>query len=427
MAWAEQLPSGRYRGLYRDRAGRRRPLADTYTQPAEAKREAARKEDEARRRPEWRKHAGKLTWGQWADEWWPARKVEPATRKADEHRMSGYLRPHWGEEPLARISRDDVQDWVDELVARRKTVPAAKGAKGAEARDGKQWRKTSEATLSASSVTKLYRLFSVSMKAAVKAGRLDATPCIGIELPVPEPADEHFLTRAEFDQLLAAAPDETTVMVLRLAVGTGLRWSELVGLHRARVDIAQRRIVVQEVYEQASDSIKPYPKNTKRRGVPITDELAAQLQEWMDAHPAVRCATPHRDGKRCRSALVIPSGDGTVLDYSHFRRDRFDPAVAASGLEEVTPHDMRHTYASWLVQSGVKIEVLQALLGHASITTTQRYAHLADTQWEQVRGVLDTKSGTAVPEKVAPHLPHEEDHEEGGKIVHLAERRRSAT
>src|SRR5699024_1236124 len=135
------------------------------------------------------------------------------------------------------------------------------------------------------------------------------------------------------------------------------------------------------------------------------------LQRWVDEHPPVACTTPHRDSA-CSGSLLLPTSSGGVQLYSNFRRRRFDPACRSAGIT-ATPHDLRHTYASWLLQSGVTIETLSKLLGHANITTTQRYAHLADTQWESVRDAL-----TQSPQ-VAPNLPHDTDHQEGGKIVHI--------
>lgn len=456
MAWAERLPSGYYRGVYRDRSGARHTLADTYSQPAEAKRDAGIAEDKARRRPRWKKNAGQTTWGEWCDEWWSRRGVEPATARNDASVVRKHLYPRWGGEQLADISRDLVQDWVDGLSETPATRSAPAGKQG-----GQHFAETG-APLKPGTVIKAYRVFSASMKAALVDGRIDATPCVGIVLPTPDPPEEHFLTRDEYDRLLSAAGEDALLrMVLQLGVGTGLRWGELVGLHRSRVDLNQRRVIVQEVYDQTHGEVKPYPKGHRRRGVPLTAELTEALRMWMEQHPATPCRARHRGDKTCRGSLLIPNPDGGPLNYSNFRRDTWNTAVTSAGVD-CTPHDLRHTYASWLLQDGVSIEALSALLGHKDIATTQRYAHLADTQWEQVREVLGDgrqdepdedslraaiarlaeekpdewaavaaaldgteESGTTVQGDSAPHLPHDQHSQEGGKIVHLADWRRS--
>lgn len=190
--------------------------------------------------------------------------------------------------------------------------------KGAGEERGRKQTARTPRTLSASTVTKIYRLFSARMKAAVVADRIDATPRIGIELPARTPSDEYFLTRdGEYARLLSAGPDELAEIVLELGVGTGMRWGEWVGLHRNRVDIQHRRILVHEVYAQDEGVIMPYPKGRAKRGVPITDELAEKLQRWMDAHPPVACRTTHRvtagprSGARCSTTRTSAATGGT--------------------------------------------------------------------------------------------------------------------
>jgi integrase len=437
MAWSEKLASGRYRGRYRDRQGNVRSLPHTYTQPAEAERAATIKEDSVRRRPAASKRDAKVTCGQWLDEWAATRKVEPGTAERDASRIKRHIRPYWEDVPLVDVDRDAVVEWSEVLAATPSGRP----------KDGKP------STLSAGTVLRIVRVFSASMRAAVVAEKIDVSPCTYLELHQPEATDEHFLERDEFDRLTAAS-DELAAMVCRVGVGTGMRWGEIAGLHRRRIDLARRRVLVQEVHDLSRNEIKPYPKGRARRGVPITSELATTLEEWMAAHPPVQCHTRHRDGKRCRDSLLFASGAGAALNYNNFRRDHWNPAIADADLKGVSLHDLRHTYASWLIQDGVSIEQLSALLGHKSITTTQRYAHLADSGWAQVRQVLgdaedlgedairaaiarlaaeqpETWSSVAEAltgagdEKAAPDLLHKEDQPKGGKIIQLDRFRRS--
>lgn len=136
----------------------------------------------------------------------------------------------------------------------------------------------------------------------------------------------------------------------------------------------------------------------------------------------------------------MPNERGGVLNYSNWKRDVWVPATTAAELPDVTPHDLRHTYASWILQDGVSIEALSKLLGHSSVTTTERYSHLADTQWDAVRAALDGKPKASAdrPEKIvsesvteqagakfALHLPHSAEPTTGAKIIDLASRRRS--
>lgn len=413
LAWAEKLPSGRYRGAYRDRRGKQQYLKGTHTQAAEAARLAAVEEDKHRRRGTISAEAGKTTVEVWVKEWWPKRKVEPGTLGRDESRLNLHILPHWAVAELSEIEQDDVQEWVDGLVALKD--------------------ENGDPLLAPATVHRIYAVFSAMMKAAA-GKKIAASPCVKIELPVIPPADEYFLERDEYARLLKVTPNLRTRVFLELAVGTGMRWGEIVALHRHRVHLQHLRIDIFDAFDAEDGEIVPYPKGKRKRSVPITQELADLLAEWFKDDPQLPCATPHRRIRKrrpaCRSGLVVPSSTGTVLHYSNFRRDVWNPIVKAAGLEAVTPHDLRHTYASWLVQDGVSIQVLRSLLGHASVATTERYAHLANAEWDKVRTAFTRNPTIAKAEppepESAPYLLHENDSAAGAEIIDLFSRRRSA-
>jgi len=138
MPWAEQLPSGAWRGFWRDDAGRKRSRSG-FSNAAKAKRYAG--EQEARtRRGEVTGDGRAPTWGEWCPIWLDARTVEPSTLASDELRIARYLKPQWSSRRLNRIGRTEVQAWVNQLA---------------------------KSHLSPASVEKVYRLFSASMTAAV--------------------------------------------------------------------------------------------------------------------------------------------------------------------------------------------------------------------------------------------------------------------
>lgn len=376
MAWAEKIASsGRYRGRYRDAAGRVQTLdGPTYSRKAEAERAAAVAEETARTRPGQRNpRAGRSTWAGWVDLWWAKRRVQPGTLQRDESRRKTHLDDHWGPKRLDRITRDDVQDWVDEL--------------------------TSDAGLSPRSVRNCYHLLSASLKAAVIDGRLSYSPCVGIELPPADPPDERFLRPAEVKSLFHFLPTDRDRLIAWTLVGTGIRWGELAGLHAHRLQLDHKRLDVQETFDDRVGEVKPYPKSMRKRAVPLPPWLATMLEDQAEAaREVLACETPHRGRTRCRSGLVFPGRDGAALRYSTWRRGPWDTAVRLAGIGDVTIHDLRHTYASWLLQNGRHLEEVRDLLGHSTLKVTERYAHLSQTHWDGVRDVL---AGA-----VAPLLPH---------------------
>lgn len=409
MSWTEKLPSGKYRGCYRNRIGEKRYLKRTYTQAAEAKRAAAVEENKHRTPGMLDPKAGRMPWGEWCDQWLPLRGVEPGTQDRDGSRLRNHLRPKWGGIPLDEIDREEVQRWVNEL----------------------------SGNLSPSSVAKCYHLLSASLKEAVLTKKIHASPCVSIKLPPIPPSDEYFLTHEEYARLYAHLPTQRDRLLVDLLVNTGMRWGEAVGAHRNRVHLPNLRLDVHEVHDGKVHEIKPYPKEgrrrrSKKRSVPLSREFAGNLQAWFDDHPdPMRCRTTHRNNTKCRSGLIVPGHKEAVIDYHNWRREVWVPAITAAGLPTVRIHDLRHTFASWLIQSGkVTIEELKELLGHAQVTTTERYAHLGQTQWDAVRSALSDSAiateQSSSDQESAPYLPHATEKVPDPKIVDLASRRRSA-
>ena len=121
------------------------------------------------------------------------------------------------------------------------------------------------------------------------------------------------------------------------------------------------------------DRIIPWPKGKKARTVQIQPWLMERLGERRGGD----CGVPHAGGGKCQSGLVVTTGRGMALWARNWRRV-FDQAVAGAGMTDVWPHLIRHTAASWAIQSGKSLAEVGQLLGHRSAATTQRYAHLVD-------------------------------------------------
>ncbi len=146
------------------------------------------------------------------------------------------------------------------------------------------------------------------------------------------------------------------VAVIELLYGAGLRISELVGLDLGDVDIAGR-------------SVRVLGKGSKERLVPFHDLCAAALQRWLDdGRPAL--ATPSS-----ASAFFLGARGKRVID-SELRRRLARHGVEAGARSRVHPHKLRHSFATHLLEGGADLRGIQELLGHASLSTTQRYTHV---------------------------------------------------
>jgi site-specific recombinase XerD len=181
------------------------------------------------------------------------------------------------------------------------------------------------------------------------------------------------LSRDEVRDLLAAAANIKLRAMLSLAYGCGLRAGEVVRLKAGDVDSAQGIIrVVQS-------------KGRKDRNVMLPADILDLLRQWWRERPTrqdVGVALPDR--------WLFPSRVGTrCLTTRQFAR-LFKATVATAGIKKpVTLHTLRHSFATHLLERGVDIRVIQALLGHAMLTTTAGYTRVATGMIADVASPLD--------------------------------------
>lgn len=152
--------------------------------------------------------------------------------------------------------------------------------------------------------------------------------------------------------------------LLEVLYATGLRVSELVSLPRSAAKRDARMIVVRG-------------KGDKERLVPLNE---ASRQAMADYLAATEAAKEEKKGSVAASKWLFPSfGESGHLTRQHFARDLKELAVA-SGLQArlVSPHVLRHAFASHLLHNGADLRIVQTLLGHTDISTTQIYTHVVE-------------------------------------------------
>ena len=152
--------------------------------------------------------------------------------------------------------------------------------------------------------------------------------------------------------------------ILELLYDCGLRVSELTGLDIERVDLEGLQVRV-------------IGKGNKERRVPMTEEARERLHRYLSG--------PRREWSSGKpQAAVFLSQRGKRLARESVYRLVRDWAAAAGLEAHVTPHTFRHSFATHLLEGGADLRVVQALLGHASISTTQLYTHLTGERLREV-------------------------------------------
>jgi integrase len=162
-----------------------------------------------------------------------------------------------------------------------------------------------------------------------------------------------------------------------MAIRTGLRQGELQELRWNDLSFGPRAYVrVSRSVRRSSGGAREVKttKGARPRSVPLTSDIVAAL-------------LAHRRGAR-DDALVFPDERGSYFDADRFRRALDEAAKAAKVNKHVHPHLLRHTFASHAMMRGVPVQVIQKWLGHAHVTTTERYAHLRPDSGDELIELL---------------------------------------
>ena len=173
------------------------------------------------------------------------------------------------------------------------------------------------------------------------------------------------LTPEEIDRLIKA-PDISDKHGLRdsimfeLMYGSGLRVSELVSLRIGDLDLV-------------NGLARPFGKGGKERQTPVSPRVCAMLKSYIDT---IRPLLLMSNGRKPAPDALFVTSQGAAMTRGHFWRLIKQYALAAGIHKSVTPHTLRHSFATHLLAGGADVRAIQEMLGHASVETTQRYTQV---------------------------------------------------
>jgi integrase len=349
MAWVKvritDAGDKRFIACYRDPEGRQRS-AGTYSSRRAAERAGDREEANVGQGT-WHDHSrGQVIFAEYVETvWLPSKQVETTTLAAYRSYLDKHFLPVFGRRPMGKILPSEVQRWV--------TTATDNG-------------------LSAASVGKYHTMLSSIFERALVDRVVTFNPCAHTELPKRVKKKSRTLTPTEYDAILAALPAQHRLMV-ETAINTGLRWGELIALKPRHLDLAAGKLTVEETIVEVSIKnsptgqrmlTKPYPKDDEPRTMGLPAELVEQLAAYI------------KERRLKASDLLFATRDGTPISRNTFRTRVWRPAITASGIDfDVRVHDLRHAHASWLLAGGSDLKSVMDRMGHAQITTTQKYLH----------------------------------------------------
>ncbi|WP_218139717.1 site-specific integrase [Allochromatium warmingii] len=174
---------------------------------------------------------------------------------------------------------------------------------------------------------------------------------------MPEPKQRiRWLTREEADRLIGELPEHLADMA-RFSLATGLREANVTGLEWSQVDLERRVAWIHPDQAKAKKAI----------GVPLNTDAVLVLRRWEGRHDERVFAYQRRDANGALVWLPVSKAGGRA----------WRKALQRAGIKEFRWHDLRHTWASWHVQSGTPLHVLQELGGWSDFAMVKKYAHLA--------------------------------------------------
>ena len=238
-----------------------------------------------------------------------------------------------GASDLRKTTRPDVSAWMTAMAKR-----------GLDAKT---------ATRALSAVRGLFKFLR-------REGELAADPTVDVRAPKAWRRVPVTLTRDEVRRLLDAPDDSTSLgqrdrAMLELLYGSGLRISEVVGLTREQLDFEGR-------------VVRAFGKGSKERIVPMSDAAIEALRRWIAGGRATIAGAA--------GGPIFVNRGGRALSRQGFWKQLRKLALAAGITKKISPHKLRHSFATHLLERDVDLRTVQAMLGHADISTTEIYTHV---------------------------------------------------
>jgi integrase/recombinase XerC len=210
---------------------------------------------------------------------------------------------------------------------------------------------------------------------ACREGHLEKSPARGLPAPRVPKTLPRAMTLPDTERLLDADEDAGRVpererALFELLYATGLRVSEAAGLDLEDVDFSARLVRVTG-------------KGSRERIVPFGETAGDALKAYLPSRAALRHRASEDEDPEAGEPLFVNARGGRLTPRSMARL--LKRRLRAAGLpEEISPHALRHTFATHLLQAGADLRAIQELLGHASLSTTQKYTHLDAARLREV-------------------------------------------
>lgn len=249
-------------------------------------------------------------------------------------------------------------------------------------------RKDKSGGLSAQTVLHHHRVLREALQQAIRWKLLVWNPADAVEPPRAVRVEMSALDENETATLLAAAAETEMYLPVLLAVSTGLRRGELLGLRWADVELDAGRLSVRRSLEQTRSGLNFKQPKTKKSSrtitLPTVTVEALRRHRVAQAKNRLQLGPAYKDGD-----LVCCNSDGAPWKPDSFTR-AFIQLVRSNNMAHIRLHDLRHSHATQLIKQGVHVKVVSERLGHAGIAITlDTYSHVLPSMQETAAKSFD--------------------------------------
>lgn len=319
--------------------------------------------------------AGRETFRAHAETWLEMQTFNASTRETVAHRLAKHVYPVLGDKELGRIKPSTVKAWLAGLA------------------------------VAPSYARVLHANVSSILAAAVEDEKIAKNPA---RTRASRPGRVHARkvvpwTAEQVANARAALPESYRILVT-LGAGLGLRQGELLALSPDDVDFLRGTVHVRRQVKLFAGNKQVFapPKGDKERDVPLPHYVRDELAKHLVSHPAVTVTLPwkHPQGEPVTVPLITTSREHRAINRNHFNGYQWAKAVGAARLDdrqEEGMHQLRHFYASVLLDAGESIKAVASYLGHSDPGFTLRtYTHLMPSSEDRTRKAVDAAlRGTA--------------------------------
>ncbi|MBI5493758.1 MAG: site-specific integrase [Deltaproteobacteria bacterium] len=243
------------------------------------------------------------------------------------------------------------------------------------------YAKLEAAGLAPSTRRQVHAILHRAFAQAVRWGNMVRNPCDAVDKPRVPKHRVDALKPEEVAKLAEAASGDRLAALYVLALSTGMRQGELLGLQWSDVDLPGRAVVVRHSLEEIAGKLRlSETKSGKVRRVDLDAHTVDALRE----HRKRMLAEGHP------GPWVFPDTEGNPLRKSNLVRRSFKPLLKRAGLPDIRFHDLRHAAATLMLLQGVNPKVVQERLGHAQLTITlDVYGHVLPTMQADAVAKMD--------------------------------------